>query len=122
MSVGSEIHFRGVDGDFTLDKAAKCIPPSGMHLQQGDTYGLGNNETREVRISRTSLFAMLEIKFRYTLGTLVPSEILRNQVVLTLSGNLTKNYGNDKSKGNFLDLQNTLRGEHHSDKRTVLHQ
>ena len=29
MAVGGEIKFRGVDGDFTLDKAATCIPPAG---------------------------------------------------------------------------------------------
>ena len=29
LVVGGEVQFRGVDGDFTLDKAAKCIPPAG---------------------------------------------------------------------------------------------
>lgn len=29
LEPGREILFRGVDGDFTLDRAAKCIPAAG---------------------------------------------------------------------------------------------
>jgi ferredoxin-NADP reductase len=30
VQVMNELIFRGVDGDFTLDKAAKCIPAAGQ--------------------------------------------------------------------------------------------
>ena len=29
LTPGREVLFRGVDGDFTLDKAVRCIPPAG---------------------------------------------------------------------------------------------
>lgn len=31
LDLGKQILFRGVDGDFTLDRAAKCIPAQGKH-------------------------------------------------------------------------------------------
>ncbi|BDA45400.1 probable flavohemoprotein at C-terminar half [Coccomyxa sp. Obi] len=35
VTAAKELVFRGVDGDFTLDRAAKCIPPAGVLLIAG---------------------------------------------------------------------------------------
>ncbi|KAK9901386.1 hypothetical protein WJX75_009774 [Coccomyxa subellipsoidea] len=45
VQVMNELIFRGVDGDFTLDKAAKCIPAAGVLLVAG---GIGITPMRTI--------------------------------------------------------------------------